>query len=188
MIYDISYLGAWIVLTLVVGAGIGWRAQKAGPQQPWSDDGFKKSLIAFAAGVVLVWLQWLPGRLGLWLETAVVFYAAYVVGCMFGVSLRTLTPSTAVTSDGAFASVTARTPPPVVEAKAAAAPVATSAPVAPEKPQVVAEVAPPAREPEPAVALAAAEPAPIKQASAEKGGARGRGSKGSDGAKGKSRR
>jgi hypothetical protein len=61
MFYEVSYLWTWLILALIVGGVVGWRNESDGPQQPWFEG---------------------------WLETAVLFFAAYVIGCFAGGAAR----------------------------------------------------------------------------------------------------
>lgn len=84
MFYDFSVMLVWALLAFVVGVVFGWMSFSAGRQTPWFHGWFRWSIILFVIGLVVAWLHWLPGRLGFELETALILYAAYIVGCLFG--------------------------------------------------------------------------------------------------------
>ncbi|WP_174247522.1 hypothetical protein [Methylocapsa sp. S129] len=84
MIYDFSFLWIWLLLALIVGLVVGWITNARGPQGRWFFGWFRLALIVFVIGLLVAWLHWLPGRLGFWLETALFFFAAYIVGCLIG--------------------------------------------------------------------------------------------------------
>ncbi len=48
-------------------------------------------MIAYALMVVASALHWVPGRQGLWLDTAVLFATAYLTGCVLGAFARVFT-------------------------------------------------------------------------------------------------
>lgn len=92
MFYDVSFLLPWLVVTLLLGAAVGWRAEAPGPQQPWFEGWVRYALIALAVALVLSLLGLFPGRAGFWLETAVLFGVAYALGGLaggYGKRLRT---------------------------------------------------------------------------------------------------
>jgi hypothetical protein len=84
MFYDLPYLWPWLILTLLLGAAFGWRTEAPGPQAPMFEGWFRWALIALAIAFVLSVFGALPGRFGFWVETAVFFFAAYVVGGFAG--------------------------------------------------------------------------------------------------------
>jgi predicted flap endonuclease-1-like 5' DNA nuclease len=97
MIYDSSFLWIWLSLAFLLGAVVGWWMEVSGAQAPWFFGWFRNAVIAWLVGLVVAWLHWLPGRLGFWLETALLFFAFYVLGCLLGGLLRSFfaTPETA---------------------------------------------------------------------------------------------
>jgi predicted flap endonuclease-1-like 5' DNA nuclease len=88
MLYDISFLWIWLLLAFLLGGGVGWWTEVSGAQAPWFFGWFRSAVIAWLVGLVLAWLHWLPGRLGFWLESALLFFAFYVMGCLIGGLLR----------------------------------------------------------------------------------------------------
>lgn len=88
MFYDVSYLWFWLLLAVLVGGAVGWRTEAEGPQQPWFEGWFRYALIALGVGFVLAIVGLFSGRVGFWLETAVLFFAAYLIGCLAGGGAR----------------------------------------------------------------------------------------------------
>ena len=88
MFYDETYLCFWLALALLLGGYIGWRNEAPGPQAPWFTGWVRNSLIALIVGAILSLLGLLPGRMGLWVETAVLFAIAYIVGGLAGGALK----------------------------------------------------------------------------------------------------
>ena len=88
MTYDISLLWIWLALALAVGAVVGWRTDEPGPQAPWAQGWPRTALTLWAVGVVAALLHLGSGRAAFWLESATLFFAAYVVGALLGGWLR----------------------------------------------------------------------------------------------------
>jgi hypothetical protein len=51
--------------------------------------------LLFAAGLAAAQMQWLAGRAGLWLEMALMLFAAYGAGCCLGALIRRAARKTA---------------------------------------------------------------------------------------------
>jgi predicted flap endonuclease-1-like 5' DNA nuclease len=90
MLYDVSFLWIWLTLAFLLGGLVGWLTEVSSAQSRWFFGWFRAALIAWLVGLALAWLHWLPGRLGFWLESALLFFAFYVVGCLLGGLLRTI--------------------------------------------------------------------------------------------------
>ncbi len=88
MIFDISFLWIWLALAVLVGGVVGWRSFDPGPQEPWAQGWPRTALIVWAVAFVAVIIHLLGGRLAFWLESAVLFSAAYVAGALLGGWLR----------------------------------------------------------------------------------------------------
>jgi hypothetical protein len=88
MFYDVSFLWIWLALAALVGGVVGWRNEAPGPQQPWFEGWFKYALIALGVGFVVAIIGILGGRIAFWLETAVLFFAVYLIGCLIGGAAR----------------------------------------------------------------------------------------------------
>ena len=178
MAYDFSFLWVWLLVALVIGGATGWIANAKVPQGRWFFGWPLFALIVFVLGLVVAWLRWLPGRPGFWLETALFFFASYVVGCLLGGWLKSaMAPQTAPAAEPAAptppieagsgaAAAAAASPKPAVEAAPSALPTEAS-PVAAMAPQTAAAkpaAAPPIEAGPPATA---AEPTPPAQPAAE---------------------
>jgi hypothetical protein len=88
MIYDISFLWIWLLLALVLGGVVGWRNESSDPPGPWFLGWFRIALIVLIVAFLAAILHILPGRAGFWLETAVLFFVAYLIGCLAGGALQ----------------------------------------------------------------------------------------------------
>ena len=84
MIYDLSFLWIWLVLAALVGAVVGWRHYEPGPQGQWFEGWPQRAAMAWGAALVVVVIHLLSGRLAFWLESAVLFFLAYVIGALVG--------------------------------------------------------------------------------------------------------
>jgi hypothetical protein len=89
MIYLLEQFRIAVLLALVLGGLVGWFFL---PRRPgtWRSGSAPFALAALAAGAAAAVLRQLPGMPGLMLDTAVLFSAAYVLGCLIGASLRAL--------------------------------------------------------------------------------------------------
>ncbi len=90
MFYDIAFLWIWLLLTLIVGGAVGWRSEAPEPQGPWFHGWFQIALIVLIVALLASILHILPGRLGFWIETAVLFFVAYLLGCLAGGAFKRL--------------------------------------------------------------------------------------------------
>jgi len=90
MTYDISFLLIWLFLAAVLGAVFAWRTYEPGPQTPVFEGWVRRAAIAWLVALAIVVLHLLSGRLAFWLETAVLFCVAYVVGALIGGAARGL--------------------------------------------------------------------------------------------------
>jgi len=88
MLYDIAILWIWLGLSALVGVYFGWTRETDAPTDIWTPGWFRWAALAFVVGVVIAWFHFLPGRLGFWLETALLLYAAYFIGGLAGGFLR----------------------------------------------------------------------------------------------------
>ena len=95
MTYLISNLWGWMVVAAVLGLVVGWlTCRPAGADGPanWFGGWLPWALAAAFVGLVAAMLAWLPGRSGLWLETALLLFASYIVGCCLGCWFRQMAP------------------------------------------------------------------------------------------------
>lgn len=141
MWYLIQQYWFWLLAALVIGLVIGWLTFAPGATRWWSG-WVPVATIAFVAGLLLAAFKLVPGVPGLWLDTALLFFTSYIVGCFLGSWLHGILGVAAPAPQMAYA---------------AAAPVAAQpAPVAPRPtPVPVAEV------PVAEVQVAEAPPAPV---------------------------
>lgn len=135
MLYLISQYWLWLLLAFALGLVVGWLSW-GGDWRGWSwvPLGLAVALLLF----VLSWFRVINGTLALWVETGILAFFAYLVGCWLGGRMK-----------GAFA-LPAAAP---LAAAAVAAPAAALAPVAaspPAGPAQQAEVTKPAAEAAPA--------------------------------------
>ncbi len=89
MIYLIQTFALPLAAALIGGLAVGWVTSDKEDEGPsgWA----ALAITAFALMVVASALKWLPGRPGLWLDTAVLFSAAYLLGCVVGAFARVFT-------------------------------------------------------------------------------------------------
>ncbi|MGO4872108.1 MAG: hypothetical protein ACLPGW_16130 [Roseiarcus sp.] len=88
MLYDFSLLWIWLLAAAAIGGVVGWTTDPKGLRRRWLVGWLGLAPIAFVVGLVVAWLHWLPGRSGFWLETALLFFASYVVGGFAGGLLK----------------------------------------------------------------------------------------------------
>ncbi len=77
------HLGLWLAAIVAIGVVTANRrrgAEAGGGLSPWLGWG----LIAFALGLVVAGVGALPGRAGLWLDSGLAAYAAFLIGCVAG--------------------------------------------------------------------------------------------------------
>jgi hypothetical protein len=89
MTYLINALALPILVSLVMGMIVGWwtlSRDGADSRGGWLPFG----LLVFAVGCYAAASQVVAGRHGLWLETGLVLFAAYLAGCTIGCVLRQL--------------------------------------------------------------------------------------------------
>jgi predicted flap endonuclease-1-like 5' DNA nuclease len=111
MLYLISTFGWWLVLAAIIGLITGWFTCKQTPRKEglgwlWI------ALLAFVIGLFVAYTRMVKGVPGLYLDTALLFFAPFIVGCCIGCLL----------GRGAEAAA------PVAAVAAAAAPVAAPKP------------------------------------------------------------
>jgi len=131
MMYLISQLWVWMVLALILGLIVGWLTCARAPTRWWSG-WIPWGTAAFLVGLAVAILKLLPNRAGYLLDTALLLFGFYIVGCCIGCLIKqwlaggeavaAAAPVVAAASAGAGAPVAAAKP------VAAAAPVATPAP------------------------------------------------------------
>lgn len=134
MMYLINQLWVWLLVALVLGLIVGWLTCSK-EQTRWWAGWVPMGTIAFLIGVVAAVLKWLPDRSGFMLDSALLLFASYIIGCCISCLIKQW-----MQGDSAQPlAVAAATAAPVVAR--AATPAATPAPVA-AKPVAVAEAKP----------------------------------------------
>ena len=79
----LSHLGLWLAAILAIGVVTAQKRRRAetdGGLSPWLGWG----LLAFVLGLVVAGVGALPGRAGLWLDSGLASYAAFLIGCVAG--------------------------------------------------------------------------------------------------------
>lgn len=121
MLYLASQFLWFLGLAFVLGFAMGWIGHDGGRSR-LRGGGVAWIAGLWALGAALTWLQFLNGVPARWVESALLFTAAYFAGCVLASLLR----SVAGTRDLAFAGTPAvEAIPPVAPVVASAAPVAT---------------------------------------------------------------
>ncbi|NWA28023.1 hypothetical protein HX870_21075 [Pseudomonas gingeri] len=98
MSYLLEQYWGWMLVAGVLGLLVGWIVTRTERQANWIAGWLHAALWIFAFGVVLAVLKLLPGRTGLWLETALLLFVAYLIGCWLSAWIRTLLAADAATS------------------------------------------------------------------------------------------
>jgi predicted flap endonuclease-1-like 5' DNA nuclease len=101
MFYLIQFHWVWTLLALLLGAAIGWSTWAKA-----SDDQFGSwiswAAVPFVIGLIVALLRLLPGRMGYWLDMALLMFATYIIGCCIGCWLkRRLDPDPVIISNSA---------------------------------------------------------------------------------------
>jgi len=129
MTYLLSTYWLWMLLALVLGGVVGFATFLRSGNAWWPDawpGWFKLLGLLFVVGLIVAVFKWLPGLLGHYLETALLFVGSYIVGCFLGswlASLRHAQPEVAAQPQPQVTrlATTVGTAAPVVAAAAAAA-------------------------------------------------------------------
>lgn len=89
MLYLVQTFALPLIGALVGGLAVGWVTSDREDRGPsgWA----ALAVTVFALMVVASGLKWVPGRPGLWLDTAVLFSTAYLAGCIAGAFARVFT-------------------------------------------------------------------------------------------------
>jgi predicted flap endonuclease-1-like 5' DNA nuclease len=103
MFYDLATFSLWLLVALLIGMGVGWSTYSDSPREGWLAGWIKWAVLAFVVGLIVAMLKLLPGRIGFWLEVALLMTFAYTVGCFLGGWLKSWFSSEETTS---FASAT----------------------------------------------------------------------------------
>ena len=101
MMYLLSNYAGWLIAALLVGALVSlFTCRGRGPCPGWI-----VALAAFVIGLIVALLKLLPGRAGLLLDTALLFSAAYMIGCFVGCWLAGLMRDASTTNKSAVTEV-----------------------------------------------------------------------------------
>ncbi len=89
MLYLVQTFSLPLAIALIGGLAVGWVTSDKEDEGPsrWA----AAAAIGYALMVVASALHWVPGRQGLWLDTAVLFATAYLTGCVLGAFARVFT-------------------------------------------------------------------------------------------------
>ncbi|KXF75727.1 hypothetical protein ATN84_17265 [Paramesorhizobium deserti] len=103
MLYLTQFHSLWLLLALILGGIIGWLSflhEKPG----WSGAGWLGiGIPLFLIGLAVAVFKLLPGEAGYWLDLALLFFGAYIIGCLLGSLLRGLLTGRAEPAVGAAA-------------------------------------------------------------------------------------
>lgn len=127
MLYLASRFAWFLLAAFAMGIVMGWLT-RPGAGRPWSRALAVLALV-WAAVAALAWSQTVNGALALWLETGLLFVAAYVLGWLLASLLRgSKAPREAALAPASLVATTETAPAPA----AAAAPVAAAASALPK--------------------------------------------------------
>lgn len=87
MLYLATQFLWFLVAAFVVGFSMGW-ITRDGSKRHSGSGALLAAALLWGAGAALGWSQWLNGQAALWLESALLFLAVYVVGCGLGALAR----------------------------------------------------------------------------------------------------
>ncbi len=89
MFYLVQTFAIPLLVALAGGLAVGWVTSDREDKGPsgWA----ALAMTVFVLMAVAATLKWVPGRPGLWLDTAVLFGAAYLLGCVVGAFARVFT-------------------------------------------------------------------------------------------------
>ncbi|OBZ97052.1 hypothetical protein ADU59_05030 [Pararhizobium polonicum] len=154
MMYLLSHYWLWMLLALILGGIVGFssflRTGSGALSVAWPG-WFKLLSLAFIVGVAVAVLKLLPGTIGHYLETALLFVGSYIVGCFAGSWLASLrapeveaaAPSQRFASAAPVPAAPIPAQAPVRAAAPSVAPVAAATPVTAAAPAAVAAVSQP---------------------------------------------
>lgn len=80
MWYLINQLWVWLLLALILGLVVGWMTCSRDETRWWTG-WVPLGTIAFLAGLVVAVLRLLPDRLGYMLDSALLMFGSYIIGC-----------------------------------------------------------------------------------------------------------
>jgi len=98
MSYLFEQYWGWMLVAGILGLLVGWIVTQTERHVRWVAGWLHGALWIFAIGLVVAVLKLLPGRAGLWLEMALLLFAAYLVGCWLSAWIRSMLAADAATS------------------------------------------------------------------------------------------
>ncbi|NWB87824.1 hypothetical protein [Pseudomonas gingeri] len=98
MSYLLEQYWGWMLVAGILGLLVGWIVTQTERHVRWVAGWLHGALWLFAIGIVVAVLKLLPGRAGLWLETALLLFAAYLVGCWLSAWIRSMLAADAAIS------------------------------------------------------------------------------------------
>lgn len=90
MLHVLSFYLLWIVIAFGIGVLTGLWTWSNKAKGAWYSGWLGWGIPLFVVGVIAAALKLLPGRQGLYLELALLLFAAFIIGCWFGGLLRAL--------------------------------------------------------------------------------------------------
>ena len=99
MLYLASQFVWFLLAAFGLGLAMGWISREGDARQVWSG-AWSVLALFWLGGAALVWFQSLNGLAATWVETALLFVAAYWLGCA-GASLRSPLTEAEPGQDGA---------------------------------------------------------------------------------------
>jgi predicted flap endonuclease-1-like 5' DNA nuclease len=88
MIYLLQWYWGWLLLALILGGLVGFYTveREFKPENPlwWLPIRSRWILAIFVFGAVVAIMDWFPGRLAFYLDTALLFFVFYLIGCLLG--------------------------------------------------------------------------------------------------------
>jgi len=80
MLYLASQFVWFLLAAFGLGLAMGWISHDGGKARLWNG-AWTFIAVLWAVGAVLAWFQWLNGAVATWVESALLFIAAYWAGC-----------------------------------------------------------------------------------------------------------
>lgn len=184
MMYLITHLWVWLLIALIIGLVVGWMTCGNEPTRWWTG-WIPWGSAAFLIGLMAAVLKLLPNRAGYLLDTGLLLFGTYIIGCCIGCLIKQWLAggkdasglATAAVGAGAGGAalkqasaspVAARQAAPVSHAGSGASGHAAASASAAAAPAPVATSAAAAPAEKPAVTPAVAQPAPLMAAPAAK--------------------
>lgn len=150
MMYLINQLWLWLLLAFILGLVIGWMTCSREPTRWWTG-WVPWGTAAFLVGVLAAVLKWLPDRSGYMLDSGLLLFAFYIMGCCIGCLIKQWLSGASEPAAVAVAAAPVAARVATQAAQPAPAPVAVAAPVAkvpePEQPHVDVPEGTPGRRP-----------------------------------------